>query len=1101
MSDQQNKIPKFGASLSTVYGKRKYDPSEYLFKNEEYILDTETYDLKRGSVIHELSVLNLSSQELHEYILKPTGVQIENTLVDQDAVMLRSRVADIYTRKDFTSHREAIIATINRDAKIKLANDATDEQIKEAFKKTLGFLYQGVYPETGLPTYPHLLSEEEQKNLAPALKAQQESREQWFRERGLHYRRTTDIDIKDVIVDPDLLFPSRSDYTEAPKGKMVWIANAVFESKQIGAQLGALSPTFSTPPDKFDVSSPGTLDSDVALEFKSRFQTFSDSSPEPFYVTGKKLTATRVLKGQIEGRWDLVWEAYLKNEIKPGQIAVGDIQDTTRALISYLQSMGLMPKGDGYFGASIDIQARLLGSLENDPQEAMSRLLGKELHRASEDTVFEQYVLDKTRSLLFDIMEVKEGSEYGNVLRMLNASGKGTLHKLGLYAERLKKIAPALIEVNAIKRIERAMIDFETQGSTFITSKYGEIFKREAYEGGLDIPTPIKTTQLIQDLVPIQSMDELVDALRNDSDYKNFGIDFRKIANEYQAYVDQEVSKGVEREIAIVEYAAKHSKERVATYIEKNANEIMGVVSKVSSKADFTRMGPDAHIEAAKVTKSTNLPNKPLSPFNRLKSNAKSLGYALGGVAGLGLLFSGTSRQEEPLADSILTKNYQEWLEENRIEGFSEQGVAKGSRPIYTDFGSPYKGPEVSFNILMDQELLRERDRWQQKQFRAVHYDPEFSMLSKVLPEVSRKRTKKLTLGESPGEQELTGIQNKQGMKVFDVDPSDWKISFEDVDTLTITRRGLINNMKGFFGFNQESYVFRLEGIDSPEVFHKGGYHSPQPGADLATEGMKSLALGKRLKIAYDPSDETYGRNVGILYADGKNINLEAVKRGYAAFLPYGNPSDSRINCRGLEEAEEKAYEGNRGIWANPWEKVYREISKSSGNRITFNTFSKKEKIVQNYTTMASLSLMEQAQAMGGVNAEIMSMAQAIGRKSSFYEDSSGRFMGNMSPQAHYSGYMQNLIYDTTRFMATHGTNDNPYRYADGSGVRALNAAMALDTMGTTTSHFSAKSYNVQERYQAKKIYHRERKAHMAAAQREINNKFGQSYVNHARMA
>ena len=144
---------------------------------------------------------------------------------------------------------------------------------------------------------------------------------------------------------------------------------------------------------------------------------------------------------------------------------------------------------------------------------------------------------------------------------------------------------------------------------------------------------------------------------------------------------------------------------------------------------------------------------------------------------------------------------------------------------------------------------------------------------------------------------------------------------------------------------------------------------------------------------------------------------------------------------------------------------------------------------------------MEQAQAMGGVNAEIMSMAQAIGRKSSFYEDSSGRFMGNMSPQAHYSGYMQNLIYDTTRFMATHGTNDNPYRYADSSGVRALNSAMALDTMGTTTSHFSAKSYNVQERYQAKKIYHRERKAHMAAAQREINNKFGQSYVNHARMA
>jgi endonuclease YncB( thermonuclease family) len=122
-------------------------------------------------------------------------------------------------------------------------------------------------------------------------------------------------------------------------------------------------------------------------------------------------------------------------------------------------------------------------------------------------------------------------------------------------------------------------------------------------------------------------------------------------------------------------------------------------------------------------------------------------------------------------------------------------------------------------------------------------------------------------------------------------------IGVADGDTLTVLDSGL------------QPRKIRLDGIDAPESRQDYGSRSKQSLADLV--------FGKTVTVTSSKKDE-YGRAVGKVTLDGRDINLEQINRGMAWFYrEYAkelNPQDARL----YEKAEASAKSAKRGLWADP---------------------------------------------------------------------------------------------------------------------------------------------------------------------------------------
>ena len=86
-----------------------------------------------------------------------------------------------------------------------------------------------------------------------------------------------------------------------------------------------------------------------------------------------------------------------------------------------------------------------------------------------------------------------------------------------------------------------------------------------------------------------------------------------------------------------------------------------------------------------------------------------------------------------------------------------------------------------------------------------------------------------------------------------------------DGDTITVTQNGF-------------KTTIRLVGIDAPEKSRKK--HEPgQPFSQASTKYLAGMVLNKNVDIVSYGNDR-YGRTLGVVYVDGKNVNLEMVKAG-----------------------------------------------------------------------------------------------------------------------------------------------------------------------------------------------------------------------------
>jgi endonuclease YncB( thermonuclease family) len=121
---------------------------------------------------------------------------------------------------------------------------------------------------------------------------------------------------------------------------------------------------------------------------------------------------------------------------------------------------------------------------------------------------------------------------------------------------------------------------------------------------------------------------------------------------------------------------------------------------------------------------------------------------------------------------------------------------------------------------------------------------------------------------------------------------------FHDCDTLT----GLDDS--------QTQYKIRLDAIDAPEL--------GQPFGQTSKKALSEKVFGKDVVVIAKTRDK-YGRTVGHVLIDGRDVNLEMLEEGMAWHY------EKYDHNKRMREAEQSARAARKGLWVDgssvpPWE-------------------------------------------------------------------------------------------------------------------------------------------------------------------------------------
>ncbi len=122
-------------------------------------------------------------------------------------------------------------------------------------------------------------------------------------------------------------------------------------------------------------------------------------------------------------------------------------------------------------------------------------------------------------------------------------------------------------------------------------------------------------------------------------------------------------------------------------------------------------------------------------------------------------------------------------------------------------------------------------------------------------------------------------------------------VSIADGDTVTV------------LDANDTQHRIRLEGIDAPESHQAFGEQSRQSLAEMIS--------GKEVTVSYQKTDQ-YGRLVGKIVLDGRDINLEQVKAGMAWHYKFYENEQTPADRELYAKAESSARAARRGLWQDP---------------------------------------------------------------------------------------------------------------------------------------------------------------------------------------
>lgn len=852
----------------------------------------------------------------------------------------------------------------------------------------------------------------------------------------------------------------------------------------------------------------------------------SVTSGEPFYTTGEEYNRQKALSAKT-GDYTEMYDV-IRNYTKAGDVR--DILDLVRAQQSALINMGLITDATRPSNVGIEVQARLLGFTEElskegaDINAAIKRLFEKETHQAIGDVrLSETPVLEESLKINEALYQVRNNTQAGRELLAQARVGKGKLFSGFVYAELFNflnkpfqdsggTIIDTLHDVILRQRAGRHLLDFAEAGFTTISSRrdaYRTIEQATKLDDGSGVVRSMLVPNVALDRVT--TYDDLIQRLGALEDYP--GADKAKILGEIDTeFKDFFDDQGVVKQDKVAAFRIKAS-----SYSESAARSIESIETRFS--LEVTRASG-----VGEATTRSSVPSAIQEVLNRARGrassinlneiqfdrtavtrnlNAKVLGSKLGKVGGLvgaaALTMAAFSAGAPQKAKSSLTiQNYDQFLEAQaqfyngdkeayiedikaqygNIEGMSEAGIAADMRKLFTDFGSPYQSPYYSQSVLEDFRLRKERNNYLQSQFNKRHFSADGDIgfyFKRFIDSAFRKEhgysfQPNSVISGNYQNVDMTKYNSLRGENLVEYTfDNGFDITVEDADTITIKGKGNIDNPLSKFMGTDGTFKFRFAGIDAPETAHEG--RSAQPFAEEAKRIAQEMILNaNEIKVVTEPGDSTYGRQVGMIYADGKSVNLELIKRGAAAYLPYkGKGKPAIYDQMAFEAAQENAQKSQRGMWREGFFQAYKAITDASGQSVTFNTLVNINKVAQNSSLMSMYSMMNQAQDMGMLNNAAIQNLTELGEdikakgKEAFKSDS---FRNSGWMQTDLEAYgrnpnsintiMEQLKAETSGMMKTRGSKN----FTDKLSVKAVsenNIILAENTLSHRESSIDSR--------------------------------------------
>ena len=401
------------------------------------------------------------------------------------------------------------------------------------------------------------------------------------------------------------------------ENKTVFIANAAFESKQIGAQIQAsvedkLEKAIENKKTELGLSAdqdlPKKVLSAVKRQVYEEYNPFgkvgipgSTSTGEPFYVSGIKYNAAS-LQGKMTGDFKGLAKEILHGTA-PGDVR--DILDIFRTQQSILSKYNVTDINRP-IALSVEMQGRLhlftellmKGASQEELRTALSKF--KETHTSSLDVMIHETTALKQSVVQTEaLFEYMNKTERGKALFQLAKSEQGALYQAVAYGKVLQDLSPKLEQVALQQRVVTNLkqveqfgyateakikgMTYKEQQSTIKNAQYGDIHVAEKipvadYERvSLTNYSELKKSILEQEIYDYKGKPEDFKAIENDLFKEGF---IKKTGDEKYEFIDELLNQGDQSQKALDE------RERFRAYIKTQETKVS---QSIESIEDYSR--------------------------------------------------------------------------------------------------------------------------------------------------------------------------------------------------------------------------------------------------------------------------------------------------------------------------------------------------------------------------------------------------------------------------------------------------------------------------------------------------------------------------------
>lgn len=347
--------------------------------------------------------------------------------------------------------------------------------------------------------------------------------------------------------------------------------------------------------------------------------------------------------------------------------------------------------------------------------------------------------------------------------------------------------------------------------------------------------------------------------------------------------------------------------------------------------------------------------------------------------------FEAMRRVQAAIADDkVNDEEYNSFLralryrEDTRISSYYTEDMPYLDRALNYLLRAPAPGePNEIFGVRIDDSVMDFRREVLQDREKHLDFKAQLANEQRAAQE-NLGRFKRSDLFDANLQEYSEMALQARGLRAVNL--NDFKLEVEDADTLLLRRKGL-------FSMFDDPISVRLSGIDAPET---GGHkesgllaslriNQEQPyGREAAQQLVSLLENSENHQLLVSSEPQTYGRYTGVIFGElgerdwsdinswgdsglGEqvNLNMELLRRGAVAALPFGSSQSDLISRVAAAEAETQAAEAELGMWQYSRYKATRKMTELLRNPITFNTFTTKHKLANNLDLAAYASYLE----------------------------------------------------------------------------------------------------------------------------------------------